>query len=913
MKSTLLKSLFFCTALFFSLQAKLQIITTVAGGTNGYSGDGGLALTAGVNFPFDVDLDAAGNMYIVQYDNNVVRKVNASTGIITTIAGNGTAGYSGDNGPATQAQLSAPWSAAVDSLGNIYIVDHFNLRVRKVDAITGIITTIAGSGGYSFSGDGGPAIKANLQDPVGAALDASGNNLYITEAAGNRIRKVNLSTGIITTIAGLGGSGYNGDGILATSATLNSPIAIAVDAMNNVYFTDSYNQRVRKINASDGIISTVAGNGILGHTGEGGLAKNAEIGYCFGIALDKDNNVFITDWWANYVMKINYSDSIITTVAGSGKPNYNGDGILATEANLASPYGIATDSKGNFYMAEGGNSRVRKVTIDSSALNKIFGYSYYDFNRNNLKDSSEPLFDRGKIVVKKNTDSIVSMIAFTEFRIGVDTGNYISSYTPFGNYYNAVPQSHPSSFSEYNQIDTVYFAMQPISGKRDLHIAMFSLAPLRPGFGTTYKIAYQNIGTDTIANGKIQLIKDSKFNFVSSSPNYSSINGNTIKWNFTNLKPLDTASIIVYFGLPQSETIGDTLHSTATISPAASDLTPLDDTSLVNQIVVGSFDPNDKTENHAGTISKTNIAKGDWLTYTIRFQNTGTYAAFNIVVKDTLSDKLDWNTLQMIDASHNYQLNITDGSKCTWYFNSISLADSNSNEPASHGYLVYRIKPKSTLQAGDIINNSAGIYFDYNLPVQTNTQQTIVQQTSLPVTLLKFTAAHEGKLNELNWSTSEEINSSYFSIERSSDGRDFISIGKVLAKGNIATQADYIFTDGTFKNGINYYRLKIVDKDGRFTYSNIQSVNTLAFFNVTITGNPIKGKLLSVKINTEKEAQLQISLVSTNGQVFKNYNIHLLAGSSDKNFDITTLPKGTYFINIKTPDQQIGLKFIKTE
>jgi len=188
-KSTLLKSLLCSVALFFSLQAKLQIITTVAGGIGGYSGDGGLALNAGLGNAFDVDFDKADNMYIVQKYHNVVRKVNKSTGIITTIAGNGTAGYSGDNVLGAQAQLNDPISVAVDSFGNIYIADHFNERIRKVDGTTGIITTIAGTGVNGYSGDGGLAINAKIQDPIGVAVDALGNNLYIAEGGRKQDKK----------------------------------------------------------------------------------------------------------------------------------------------------------------------------------------------------------------------------------------------------------------------------------------------------------------------------------------------------------------------------------------------------------------------------------------------------------------------------------------------------------------------------------------------------------------------------------------------------------------------------------------------------------------------------------------------------------------------------------------------------
>ena len=215
-------------------------------------------------------VDASGNLYIADTGNNRIRKVSA-TGIITTVAGNGSAGYSGDGGPATSAQLDGPEGVAVDGSGNLYIADTCNNRIRKVSA-TGIITTVAGNGSAGYSGDGGPATSAQLSLPAGVAVDGSGN-LYIADSGNNRIRKVS-ATGIITTVAGNGSPGYSGDGGPATSAQLNQPAGVAVDASGNLYIADSSNNRIRKVSAT-GIITTVAGNGFDGYSGDGGPATSA--------------------------------------------------------------------------------------------------------------------------------------------------------------------------------------------------------------------------------------------------------------------------------------------------------------------------------------------------------------------------------------------------------------------------------------------------------------------------------------------------------------------------------------------------------------------------------------------------------------------------------------------------------------
>lgn len=428
MKRSLLPKLTLCCCLLFSfLNAKLQTISTVAGnGSKAYSGDSGLAVNAEIGTPIDVDFDGANNMYITDNAHSVLRKVNLLSGIITTVAGNSTAGYNGDSIPATQAELNNPLSAAADAAGNIYIADNNNYRIRRVDALTGIITTIAGDGTNAFAGDSGLAINAELNDPRGVALDPLATNLYITEG-GNRIRKINLLTGIITTIAGTGINGFNGDGIPAVNAWINSPFAITIDAANNVYFSDWLNNRIRKIDASSGIIYTIAGNGNTGHSGDGGVAINAEIGYCWGIALDGSNDVFISDWQFNYVRKINLNDSTISTVAGTGAFGYNGDSILATQANLGSPDGIALDAQGNFYIAENGYALVRKVMQNIVLPLKLIAFeATHDNETNRLTWSTSNEINTKSFEIERssNSRSFTSIGSVNAFGNNKLTNNY---------------------------------------------------------------------------------------------------------------------------------------------------------------------------------------------------------------------------------------------------------------------------------------------------------------------------------------------------------------------------------------------------------------------------------------------------------------------------------------------------------
>ena len=248
-------------------------ITTIAGtGEFGFSGDGGPAVEAELRNLYGVAVDSAGNLYIADTRNRRIRKID-STGTITTIAGTGEVGFSGDGGPAAVARLTFPYGVAVDSAGNLYIADTGNQRIRKVDS-TGTITTIAGTGEVGFSGDGGPAVEAELRNPYGVAVDSAGN-VYIADSSNHRIRKVD-STGTITTIAGTGEVGFSGDGGPAVEAELRSPRGVAVDSAGNVYIADVSDRRIRKVD-STGTITTIAGTGEVGFSGDGGPAVEAEL------------------------------------------------------------------------------------------------------------------------------------------------------------------------------------------------------------------------------------------------------------------------------------------------------------------------------------------------------------------------------------------------------------------------------------------------------------------------------------------------------------------------------------------------------------------------------------------------------------------------------------------------------------
>ena len=351
----------------FHVKGQSRIITTIAGnGTQGYSGDNAAATSAALAGPAGIFVDDSGNVFIADWGNNRIRKVNNSTGIITTVAGNGTLGYSGDSAAATNAELNNPGGVSVDAFGNVFIADYYNHRIRKVNGSTGIITTIAGNGTMGYSGDGSLATSAELRNPFGVSVDALGN-VFIADDGNSRIRKVNSSTGIITTIAGNGVYGYGGDGVAATSTGLSSPTGVSVDVLGNVFIADAANNRIRKVNCSTGIITTVAGNGTQGYGGDGSAATSAALYYPQGVFVDAAGNLFIAEYFNHRIRKVNGSTGIITTIAGNGTADYAGDGAAATSAELNYPSGVFADVLGNVFIADYGNNRVRMVMSGATA------------------------------------------------------------------------------------------------------------------------------------------------------------------------------------------------------------------------------------------------------------------------------------------------------------------------------------------------------------------------------------------------------------------------------------------------------------------------------------------------------------------------------------------------------------------
>ena len=351
-------------------------IDTVAGsgpvgGLGSYGGDGGPAVSARLSRPNGIAADGAGNIFITDAGNNRIRKIDIVSGIVSTVAGNGVFGYGGDGGPAVSARLNSPSGVAVDGAGNIFIADSGNYRIRKVDAGSGVISTVAGNGEAApreedsaegnSSGDGGPAVAARLGNPVSIAADGAGN-IFIADSGNHSIRKVAADSGVISTVAGNGKYGYGGDGGPAAEAALYYPFAVAFDGAGNLLIADTFNTRIRKVDTDSGVISTVAGNGVSGGGGDGGPATDAQLSRPNGIAADGAGNIFIADAGNNRIRKIDTVSGAVSTVAGNGQYGYGGDDGPAAEARLNHPLNIAADGAGNLFIADYGNHRIRRLT-----------------------------------------------------------------------------------------------------------------------------------------------------------------------------------------------------------------------------------------------------------------------------------------------------------------------------------------------------------------------------------------------------------------------------------------------------------------------------------------------------------------------------------------------------------------------
>ena len=340
------------------------IISTVAGnGEVGLSDDGGPTVEAALNNPFDLAFDSAGNLVFTDTFNHRIRRIDLNSGSIETFAGTGEAGYSGDGGPAREARFNEPYGVAVDGDGNVYTADRHNAVVRRIDAATGAVTTFAGNGEAAFSGDGGPANQAGMVEPNGLTFSPDGTLLYIADVSDNRVRVVDFASGTIATFAGTGEAAHDGDGGSATAAGVFGARAVVCRPSDgSLYVMERQGSSVRLVETGTGIITTVASTGETGYGGDGGPAAAAIFDRPKEMTLDGNGNILVVDTENHAIRLIDRQVDRVGTIAGNGTSGFNGDGIAATDATLGRPHGVAVGPDGAFYIGDTENNRIRKVS-----------------------------------------------------------------------------------------------------------------------------------------------------------------------------------------------------------------------------------------------------------------------------------------------------------------------------------------------------------------------------------------------------------------------------------------------------------------------------------------------------------------------------------------------------------------------
>jgi sugar lactone lactonase YvrE len=865
-------------ALLFTVQVSAQI-TTVAG-RHFYLGDNGIAANAGFFGPYAMASDTSGNLYIVTYNDNRVRKIDASTKLVTTIAGTGVAGYSGDGGLATAAQLNfygvLP-GIAVDKSGNVFIGDYGNNRVRKIDATTHKITTIAGVGVDGYSGDGGVAVAAQVSGPAGIAVDTAGN-VYFADNNNSVIRKITVKTGKISTVAGDNNQGgtFSGDGSAATAAGLNNPERIALDAAGNIYIADQQNLRIRKVTAATGIINTIAGNGLLGATGDGGAATSAALGYIKGITLDAAGNIYLADPTYHRVRKITVATQKISTIAGTGTPDYTGDGGLATSANLHSPSDVLVDKSGNILIDDNGNNVLRKIATATGIITTAAGDGTDGFT--GVQTALQAQITPQALTFSPNGDMVVADGLYYDVRAVNTVG---AAYI-----YAGLPNPDPKLASKGAPLNGVLASTTRFNApvgiaadaNNNIYIAdVFNNTVRVINYGTKFIYNYAGTGTagysgDNAAataaklNAPYGIALDSKGNlYIADALNNSIRKVDASTKIITTIAGTGTAGYSGDNGAATSATLNFPYAVAADASG--------------NIFIVDRGNKKVRKITAATGIISTILNNGHVLS------GIATDASGNIYVSDSTN-----STIIRIDKT-----------------------SFSSQVVAGNGTAGYTGDNGAALQAS--LNNPKGLYIDsHNYIYVADAGNSVIRKIimgTLPVNFSSFTVQKNKNTILLQWSTATETNNSYFNIERRSEGTNWQPVGTVQGQGNSTSVQNYSFTDATPANGGNYYRIKQVDADGNFSYSAVRFINITGRWSVNAYPNPVISNLV-LEFNNEKNETATIVIYNMAGKailvkqqpVTQGFNHIVLS-------DVQTLAQGTYFIKLVTRANNYQSKFIR--
>ncbi|MFY7965034.1 MAG: DUF7619 domain-containing protein [Chitinophagaceae bacterium] len=518
---------------------------------------------------------------------------------------------------------------------------------------------------------------------------------------------------------------------------------------------------------------------------------------------------------------------------------------------------------------------------------------YYDYNNNNSKDSNEPFATNiGVRLSSFNRTTTNSNGAFTIYAdtIGIQT---LTVTAP--RFYTAVPNNININLIGYDTSVTLpNIALQVTTLKDSLSTKITPINwAARPGFVYPYLVQYKNVGSTTINATASLLYNNALLNYDSSSNSAVANTGSQLNLALNSFAPGQEHSYIAYFKVkPSGSLLGQILKIYSNIAGGAA--TATDSTAI---IIGGSYDPNDKLS--TPQLSTSQVSEGQFINYTIRFQNTGTDTAFTVVIADTLNSLLQANTFEFLGSSHACKTTIQDN-KLYFEFRNILLPDSNVNLIASNGFVNFRIKPVSSVVLNTVIPNKGAIYFDYNEPIITNTATTTIRNTILPTHLLGFSAAlHSNKTVLLYWNTTNELNTQFFVVEQSTNGKDFTALETITAKG---TGNNNYYTNKVYNSLPTelYFRLKTIDKDGVLSYSNIIKIKQASANGWSIVNNPAKGKLL-IEVKDKSLENTQARLVNAQGQVVQTISLQI----GFNNVNVSTLNKGLYFVQTNQGAKQV--------
>ena len=744
------------------------IITTVAGTTPGFTGDGGPSTLAKLDNIAGICLDALGNIFVADGSNSRIRKINAITGIITTVAGGGSSAAEGV--PATAAQIM-PMAVCVDALGNIYTGDVAWFtganRIRKIDHTTGLITTFAGGG---TGGDGVPATDAHLDGaPTSLCFDVAGN-MYVADTAGRRVRKIDAATHIITTIAG--GGSLTTDGVPATNEKFTSMTGCAVDAIGNLFIADYAHSVIKRVPASTGIISTICGGGLL--TTEGAPASSSQINPTWVYANLADGNIYfdkalngnirkfsfaplagsgtssVTD---SFMVELNHQCngpeiSILTRnyIAGRSVKTYYGDG--ATDSSTLTPgfligaYAIIHHS----YPASGTYTIRHILYMGGVAVDSIiYSYTYtfcrtlpvkifYDENGNCIKESTEPYGILPQLIKIDSNGTAVDTISVT-------SGLYYNAYCNAGDVYKfqsitSYPGLSTTCPAAGYLLDTI---QTDTSNNIDRYLGMHCASATSFDLAINTVISVTGTGDQVGAiivrnnsclpeDGVVTLNFSPKYQYYTGHghPIPSSTTATSATWNITGLVPYMTTPFVIDYALVYNVTtghltVGDTVQTHVKISPTTGDIDTSNNYNIIIDTVRASCDPNRIAVSPQGCLRSGTTP--NLLTYSINFENTGTDTAHNIYVLDTLPANVDPRSLRLLSASNAMFIDIRNHGSyyvVKFDFPGINLLDSTHHDYCD-GSVIFTVNTLTGLATGDNINNRAGIYFDYNSVVMTNT------------------------------------------------------------------------------------------------------------------------------------------------------------------------------------------------